>query len=359
MSHSFIKLAKYQLLVLFCLTAFSLAAINPADASIEDPAPDNSTLDNFAPENSTSDMNESAIKSVKTVEVAAYVYNDDDDSLDVSFYIDSVPKGKTDISKGEEETFGNYTLNPGFHRFKIFWKDPDTEKVYESEQKEEITEDDVISLFTTEHNEPEEYDLTVSVKNENDKSTNAYLYIDGIYENDKEISEDRTDDFSSASVEEGVHDISVRWLDPYTNCQYEKTKRITIEGDSAVIFVASRGASFEDLGEAEKTSEPAASFAEASFFRSSTSTDAKTAAEGETDEDSSTYDSTEKSNENDAQDIENEESAATEALYPVKSLSVMESADENSSKGKNGGWSNVSIIYPLALLAAAYLVFRH
>ncbi len=380
MNHNCIKSTVHRLVLIFCLAAFSLAAINLANGSIADLAPDNSTLNNSTSENSTSDVNESAIKGVKTAEVAAYVYNDDDDSLDVSLYIDSVPKGRTDVSKGEEEAFGNYTLNLGFHRFKITWKDPDTEKVYESEQKEEITDDDVISLYTTEHNEPDEHDLTVSVKNENDKSTNAYLYIDGIYENNKEISEESTDDFSSASVEEGVHDISVRWLDPYTNDQYEKTKRITIEGDSAVIFVASRGASFEDFGEFAKTAETATSTAETSYFKSSTSMDdAVTAVEGEIDEDSGTYDGTEGSNENDDQDsadnentigtsteslaiendIENEGSAATGTLYSMKSLSATETPDEKSSKQKNGGWSNVSIVYPLILLAAAYLVLRH
>jgi len=75
----------------------------------------------------------------------------------------------------------------------------------------------------------------------NDKSTNAYLYIDGIYQERKEISEDSTNDFSSVSIEEGVHDVSLKWLDPYTNDQYEKTKRVTIEGDSALVFRRRKG----------------------------------------------------------------------------------------------------------------------
>jgi hypothetical protein len=78
---------------------------------------------------------DSASKEIKKAEVALYVYNDDDDSLDVSLYIDSVPKGKTDVSKGKEETFGNFTVNQGIHRFKIIWKDEDTNEVYESEIK--------------------------------------------------------------------------------------------------------------------------------------------------------------------------------------------------------------------------------
>ncbi|MDD1762677.1 MAG: hypothetical protein LUQ59_10655, partial [Methanothrix sp.] len=227
---------------------------------LENYSSQNASVTNATEASETSDANTAASQNAaKKAEVAAYVYNDDDDSLDVSLYIDSVPKGKADVSKGEEETFGNFTLDQGIHRFKIIWKDEDTDKVYESEIKKEINGDDAVSLYTTGHSEPEEYDLTASVKNENDKSINAYLYIDGIYEDSQEISEESTDDFSSASIEEGIHDVSLKWLDPYTNDQYEKTKRVTIEGDSAVVFVAGKGTSFQDLGKAAETTEGAAS----------------------------------------------------------------------------------------------------
>jgi len=156
--------------------------------------------------------------------------------------------------------FGNYSLKVGFHRFKIVWKDPDTNKVYESELSKEISGDDAVILYTVEHTAPDKFDLSVSVKNENNKGTKAYLYIDGKYENTQQLSADSTTEFDKVSVEEGFHDVSIRWLDPYTNSEYEKKKRVTLDNDEAVIFIATKGASFEDKGEAPDVSEINASY---------------------------------------------------------------------------------------------------
>lgn len=269
-------------MTLFCLTALAASAsVNASDSAssagndsgelsaekqyaqsnltetagedlIEDLSPSNSSADissNFT-QIASSNLTENASEpSSKKAEIAAYVYNDDNDELEVSLFIDSLLSGKVEVDKGSQETFGNYSLDYGFHRFKIAWKDPDTDKAYESEQKEVLSGDDAIILYTKEHIEPEKYDLKVSVKNENDKETNAYLYIDTSYETTQKLSESSTTEFGKVSVEEGVHDISIRWLDPYTNAEYEKKKRVTIDDNKAVIFVATKGASFEDKGE--------------------------------------------------------------------------------------------------------------
>lgn len=191
----------------------------------------------------------------KNAEISVNVYNDDNDRLDISLFIDSLPSGKAEADKGAQETFGNYSLKVGLHRFKIVWKDPDTNKVYESELSKEISGDDAVILYTVEHTEPDKFDLSVSVKNDNDKDTKAYLYIDGKYENTQQLSADSTTEFDKVSMEEGVHDVSIRWLDPYTNSEYEKKKRVTVDNDEAVIFIATKGASFEDKGEAPTVSE--------------------------------------------------------------------------------------------------------
>lgn len=366
-----------------------LNSIDNKTEATDDSSTQKESATNTTEASETSDVNTIASQNSKKAEVAAYVYNDDDDSLDVSLYIDSVPKGKTDVSKGEEETFGNFTLNHGIHRFKIIWKDSDTEKVYESEIEKEITGDDVISLYTTGHNEPEEFDLTASVKNENDKSIKAYLYIDGIYEDNQEISEESTDDISDASVEEGVHDVSVRWLDPYTNDQYEKKKRVTIEGDSAVIFVANKGASFKDLSKAAETVEDSVSSETLDFgSRITTSKAPGTLNASESENGGGTYDvadndynGEENSNldnadnagtSNDAtvdniaqgekprsENTGTQDAVKTRGTYSVRILSTIDGLFGDNSKAKEDGWSNLSIIYPLVLLAAAYLVFRH
>jgi hypothetical protein len=320
--------------------------------------------------------NAGASEDIKKAQVATYVYNDDDDSLDVSLYIDSVPKGKTDVSKGGEETFGNFTVKQGIHRFKIIWKDEDTNEVYESEIKKEIFGDDVISLYTTGHEEPEEYDLTVSVKNENGKSTNAYLYIDGIYEDNQEISEESTDDFSSASAEEGIHDISLRWLDPYTNDQYEKKKRITIEGDSAVVFVISKGTSFQDLGLAKGPGEET-EISEISSFSSGSKSSAKSTADrledaggmGENSSGNSDLNGVGNSSANDDGILDgvgtasiNEETQTdptNEKHSTFRTLSATDSSSADDAGLGKSGWTQVSVVYPLVLFAAAYLVFRH
>jgi hypothetical protein len=209
----------------------------------------------------------------------------------------------------------------------------------------------------------------VSVKNENDKSTNAYLYIDGIYEDNQEISEESTDDFSSASAEKGVHDISLRWLDPYTNDQYEKKKRVTIDGDSAVVFVISKGTSFQDLGHAAGSVEDTEE-SKTSRFSSTRKSSAKSTANrledadkmGENNSENNDRNNVRNDSENDDSIIDNGETQAdtsTTGHSTFRTLSATKSSSADDAESEEGGWGRVSVVYPLVLFAAAYLVFRH
>ncbi len=346
----------------------------------------------------------------KKAEIAAYVYNSDNDELDVSLFIDSLPNGRVEVAKGSQETFGNYSLELGFHKFKITWKDSDTNEAYESELKKELSGDDAVILYTEEHIEPNKFDLTVSVKNENDKATNAYLYIDKSFETTQELSEDSTTAFSKVSVEEGVHDVSIRWLDPYTNAEYEKKKRITVDDDKAVIFIATKGASFEDKGEVIDAAEELETARASSFESNTKAEDSRTATKDEADDSTGSYNGTgaddTEADDTEADDTEadgtgtdsntdnitsdseddvdaseddgntsdtntanaveaekenaiSKDSVNTEYLQAFRTLNAKESPTEESTKPKSRGWGNVSFIYPLILLAASYLVFRH
>ncbi|HWQ20117.1 MAG TPA: hypothetical protein VN455_10105 [Methanotrichaceae archaeon] len=312
-------------------------------------------------------------ESPKTKEVAAYVYNDDDDTLDVSLYIDSVPRGKVDVDKGSEETFGNYTLTTGPHRFKILWKDSDTNKVYESEIKKDVSDDDLVRLYTSEHQEPQEFNLLVSVKNENDKETKAYLYIDGKFEKSQDLAEQSISEFDEVSVDEGIHDVSLRWLDPGTDAEYEKKKSITVDDDKAVIFVVTKGISFEEDGLAASAPEadPNAASNEgisennenAMDTSSSTDTGSNTDINSSTDvnssidtkadlSDTSSIDTTSTDITKSAEG-KNEESGSS--LLALKIEGTSDTGEPDTAKADIGIYPAV---YLAVLLIAIYLVFR-
>lgn len=313
----------------------------------------------------------------KSAEIATYVYNDDNDKLEVSLYIDSVPRGKAEVDKGSEEKFDNYTLRTGTHRFKIMWKDPDTNKAYESEQKVEVSSDDVVRLYTTEHLEPQKFNLQVGVKNENDKETTAYLYIDGKFEKSLDLKEQSTSEFDQVSVEEGVHDVSLRWLDPYTNSEYEKKKRVTVDDDKAVVFLATKGISFEESGAIDvpeasqssasndeihesKESTSEGSISEANYSTRTNNTDINSSSDGKSDLNSSldvkssAIDASSNSSviENSAES-KNEAAGASSLALKIGEMPGMGAAD--AAKGSGGIYQAV---YLAVLLTAVYLVFR-
>ena len=183
---------------------------------------------------------------------------------------------------------------------------------------------------------------------------------------------------------------------------------MTIEGDSALVFVAGKGTSFQDLGKAiETTADTARS--SSSYFSSnssgsmSSSTSQSTISEAsdnrttsDSENSSGTYGKAENPdsiaenstgnseygvNAHDHSIINNiannemtgtgSESAGTQdaakagAPYSFRTLSMIDSlfADNansaNGAEAKGGGWGNISLVYILVLVGAAYLVIRH
>jgi hypothetical protein len=362
---------------------------NTNNGSLADDSTAKNTTSKNVPENITN-----ITKNISdNAEISVYVYNDDNDRMDISLFIDSLPKGKAEADKGTQEKFGNYSLRVGFHRFKIAWKDPDTNKVYESELNKEISGDDAVILYTVEHTAPDKFDLLVSVKNDNDKETKAYLHIDGKYENTQLLSADSTTEFDKVSLEEGVHDVSIRWLDPYTNSEYEKKKRVTVDNDEAVIFIASKGVSFKDKGEAPTVSEINAPYDAPNYEHSANSGIDNVNAENNAnktdniinlDNSSSKIDNstdkvdngTDKVNNstntidkrtNESENLINDTTVnkandkgieETSNPYYLNTLRVENKSGENETNSSQAGLSALPLIYPVVLLIAVYLVFR-
>jgi len=177
--------------------------------------------------------------------IHVYVSNKDDDSLDVSLFIDSELKDTKSISSDSESKYDSYPLPAGPHNFKITWWDEDIKKSCEAEETVDVRGESSVNLYTTANDEPEEYDLSVTLTNENSKDLDAYLYVDGNFEKNKEVSKEDTTDFGTISLEEGAHNLSVRWRDADTKIEYEKKKKITLSKDDAVVFYVPAGISFD------------------------------------------------------------------------------------------------------------------
>jgi len=186
-------------------------------------------------------------------EAVVYVFNNDDDTLSVSLFIDSELKGTEDVSKEKEKKFGNYELEAGSHRFKITWWDDDTKKTHQEEQIATLEDETAVTLYTTQNKEPEEFEVNVMLRNENQEDLDAYLYIDGEYEKQKTAKKESTTDLGKFDIEEGTHELAVRWQDPETKIEYEKRKTVRVDGTDVVTFYAPQGMSFESEEKAAST----------------------------------------------------------------------------------------------------------
>jgi len=221
-----------------------------------------------------------------TAEAVVYVFNNDDDTLSISLYIDSELVGTEEISKDKEKKFGDYQLEAGSHEFEISWWDDDTKKTHREELTETVEEETAVTLYATQHKEPEEHEINVMLRNENDEDLEAYLYIDGEYEKLKTAKKESTTDFGKFDIEEGTHELAVRWQDPETNIEYEKRKTIRVDGTDAVTFYAPAGMSFESdevAAPATKSSRATKSDDESASTASSSETSSSAKEEGEED----------------------------------------------------------------------------
>jgi hypothetical protein len=183
-------------------------------------------------------------------EAVVYVFNNDDDTLSISLFIDSELLGTEDVSKDKEKKFGNYELLAGSHSFKITWWDDDTKKTHQEELVATVEGETAVTLYATQNKEPEEFEVNVMLRNENPEDLEAYLYIDGEFDKQKTAKKESTTDFGKFDIEEGTHVLAVRWQDPETKIEYEKRKTIRVDGKDVVTFYAPAGMTFQSDEEA-------------------------------------------------------------------------------------------------------------
>jgi hypothetical protein len=195
-----------------------------------------------APSNLT-DGNESSAQ--EGIPVHAYITNNDNEKLDVSLFIDSELMDRKSISSGSDQKIDSYPVEKGSHTFKISWWDEDVKNSFEVEGTKDITAETSVNLYTTLNEEPEEFDITVNLVNENSRELEAFLYADGSFEKSKKVGKESSAELGKIKLKEGIHNLSVRWQDDDTRIEYEKTKKLMVKRDEVVIFYAPKGVSFE------------------------------------------------------------------------------------------------------------------
>jgi hypothetical protein len=195
-----------------------------------------------APSNLTDGDKSSAQEGIP---VHVYITNNDNEKLDVSLFIDSELIGRNAITSGSDQKIDSYPLEKGEHTFKITWWDEDVKSPFEVEEIKDITAETSVNLYTTLNEEPEEFEITVNLGNENSRELEAFLYADGSFEKSKNVGKESSAELGKIKLKEGIHNLSVRWQDDDTRIEYEKTKKLMVKRDEVVIFYAPKGVSFE------------------------------------------------------------------------------------------------------------------
>jgi hypothetical protein len=180
-----------------------------------------------------------------TYDVHVYVSNKDNERLKVSLFIDSELLDSKEIASDSESKIDSYSLPKGPHHFKITWWDEDIKSSFEMEALKDIQNETSINLYTTSHEAPEKYEILVKLANENSYVLEAFLYVDDSFEKSKEVNKESTTELGTIKLDEGVHNISVRWQDRNTRIEYKKSKKITVSRDDVLVFYAPQGVSFE------------------------------------------------------------------------------------------------------------------
>lgn len=180
-----------------------------------------------------------------TYDAHVYVSNKDNERLKVTLFIDSELKDSKEIASDSDSEIDSYSLLKGSHSFKITWWDEDIKSPCEMEEVKDIQNETSINLYTSNHEAPEKYEILVKLINENNNDLEAFLYADDSFEKSKEVTKDSTSELGTIKLEEGVHNLSVRWQDRNTRIEYEKSKKITVTRDDVLVFYAPQGVSFE------------------------------------------------------------------------------------------------------------------
>lgn len=237
-------------MVLFAIAILSIIIITQISAATDNETEEDTYLSDGGASNLTAGESSAADESMEEREFTVHVYvtNNDNERLKVSLFIDSELIDNKEIASDSEEKIDSYPLSPGPHSFKITWWDEDIRQSLEMEETRDISAETSVNLYTTLHDEPDVYEITVNLVNENPHDLEAFLYADGSFEKSKDAKKESSTELGSVKLEEGPHNLSVRWQDPETKIEYEKTRKITVRQDEAVILYAPRGVSFQSTG---------------------------------------------------------------------------------------------------------------
>ncbi|MHC1575142.1 MAG: cohesin domain-containing protein [Candidatus Methanogasteraceae archaeon] len=80
-------------------------------------------------------------------------------------------------------------------------------------------------------------DTTVFVKNLDDDKLTVFLYIDGNYIDDKDVSSGSTKEYSTYKLVEGPHTFKIKWYDLDTKTEHEKVEERSVSGDTDVVVL--------------------------------------------------------------------------------------------------------------------------
>lgn len=349
-----------RIMLLAWLIIFHSALCAGEDASSEGQFPVESNLSDSSPANVA--LNQS------TCDAHVYVSNKDNERLKVTLFIDSELKDSKELASDSESKIDSYSLPKGPHLFKITWWDEDIKSSCEMEELKNIQNETSINLYTSNHEAPEKYEILVKLVNENNNDLEAFLYADDSFEKSKEVNKDSTSELGTIKLEEGVHNLSVRWQDRNTRIEYEKSKKITVTRDDVLVFYAPQGVSFEAKPSAVLPIETAPAKAE----KVAASTEEET--ENETEKKSEKETTSEKSSltkDIAADDPENDKASSSTNEAALKSIANSEqraniladkaSYDEKADPlGENPLQGSDRIyLYAALVLVAVYLLLRH
>ncbi|MDD4161510.1 MAG: hypothetical protein PHW87_03425, partial [Methanothrix sp.] len=144
-------------------------------------------------------------------------------------------------------------IKPGKHTFTAMWRDPSTRRFQNNSVTQEIRLNELNKVTIDVFLRPV-YNLKVSAKNENDGNIVAYLYVDEDFIDGKLLKEG-WDSFESIEINSGSHEVSIRWLDPITNKEYQKKKKIFVDGEESLLFIATKGMSSAEPQDNETTND--------------------------------------------------------------------------------------------------------
>ncbi len=224
-------------LLMYSITAYSIAAALDEDSTTSSQTASNSSTEGRA---------------------HVYVFNRDDDRLRISLFIDDTLMASKEISSEEETKFGEYSLNEGEHSFRISWWDEDTQKKYLESVVVYVNDDTPVHIYTSKNAAPEKFYLSILVKNENDRDLDVCLYIDERFERCSVAKKSSLTEVGKIKLESGRHNLSVRWIDPETEIEYQKSRSVELSRDDAVMIYTPKGVIFKkDADKSKKSSQNA------------------------------------------------------------------------------------------------------